>query len=93
MQQENFIKTIQSIVNNLLENQGFFTHEWHLGTIESVNANGTLNVYIDGSSIVTPSVPANPDITFVAGDKVWIHFVNRNPNNLFIPYKRQVTTE
>ncbi len=88
MKQDNFIRVIQNIVNNLLYKKGFFTHEWHFGKVESINVDDTLNVYINGSSYVTPSIPANPDITFNVNDSVWIHYVNRNPGNLFIPYKR-----
>ena len=90
MQQDMFISAIHKIVKNLLEKMGFFVNEWHLGKVAGVNANGTLNVYIDGSNYATPSVPANPDIVFTNGDLVWVHFVNRNPNNLFVPYKRYV---
>lgn len=75
---------------NLLEKMGFLVNEWHMGKVQSVNANGTLNVYIDGSSNATPSIPANPNITFAADDEVWVHFINRKPSNLFIPYKRLI---
>jgi hypothetical protein len=45
----------------------------------------------NGSSVVTPSIPANPDMVFESGDFVFVHYINRNPNNLFVPYKRAVT--
>lgn len=93
MQQDKFIEVIQKIVKNMLEKMGFLTHEWHLGKVAVVNINGTVDVFIDGSSVVTPSVPTNPHIAFVANDYVWVHFVNRNPNNLFIPYKRYGTVD
>lgn len=90
MQQDKFIEIIQKIVMNLLEKMGFLVHEWHLGKVNKVNENGTLDIFIDGSDFSTPSIPANPDVDFSEGDYVWVHFINRNPNNLFVPYKRQI---
>ena len=89
-QQDRFISIVQNIVEKLLDKMGFFVSEWHMGKVESINTNGTLNVYIDASTTVTPSIPANPDVTFSVNDEVWVHFINRKPNNLFIPYKRQI---
>jgi hypothetical protein len=85
-----FVRKIQSIVVKVLEKYGLLTHEWHLGKVSSVNANGTLNVYIDGSTTATPSIPSNPQLVFNTGDYVWVQFINRSPNNLFVPSKRYV---
>lgn len=92
MSQDKFIQTVSQITTNLLDKLGFFVDEWHLGKVAGVNANKTLNLYIDGSTTVTPSVPSNPDVTFAVGDFVWVHFVNRKKTNLFVPYKRQIIT-
>lgn len=93
MKQDKFISYIQQITLNLLEKLGFLVHEWHLGKVSEINENGTLNVYIDGSTTVTPSVPCNPDIIFAVDDYVWVHYVNRNSQNLFIPYKRNIISQ
>lgn len=90
MKQDEFINKIQSIITNFLEKRGFFIHEWHLGKVAAVNSDKTLDIYIDGSSTPTPSIPANPAMNFTVNDYVWVHFVNRNPNNLFVPYHRFV---
>ena len=87
-QEEKFIQVVQQIVRNILEKMGLLVNEWHLGTVYDVNEDGTLNLFIDGSYTLTPSVPANPDLDFLENDLVWVHFVNRNPNNLFVPYRR-----
>ncbi|WP_336786968.1 hypothetical protein [Paenibacillus sp. MMO-177] len=88
--QELFIKKVQSIVVKVLEKYGLLVHEWHLGKVSALREDGSLDVFIDGNPVATPSVPANPEIIFTVGDYVWVHYVNRNPNNLFIPYKRYV---
>lgn len=75
-----------------LDKLGLLANEWHLGKVESIAVNGTLNVFIDGSSYATPSIPCNPNVTFTTNDEVWVHYVNRNPNHLFVPYKRQIVT-
>ncbi|QZY57172.1 hypothetical protein [Crassaminicella profunda] len=93
MKQEKFIQMIHNIIDNYLRKKGLLTHEWHLGIVTNVNANGTLNVYINGSPNISPSIPANQDITFEAGNPVWVHFVNRNPQSLFVPYKRQIVSQ
>ena len=92
MKHDTFISKIQDIVYNYLEKRGFFIHEWHLGKVAKVNSDNTLNIFIDGSSTATPCIPANPDVNFNPNDYVWVHYVNRNPNNLFIPYKRHITS-
>lgn len=90
MDKDKFIKIIQNIVETQLKKLGFFIDEWHLGRIAAVKPNNFVDVYIDGSTYVTPNVPANPDVVFQIDDYVWVHFVNRKQNNLFIPYKRNV---
>ena len=91
MQQDKFIAIIQEIVTSTLKKLGLLNNEWHLGKVHSIAPNGMLNVYIDGSTYVTPNIPCNPDITFLTNDEVWVHFINRNQSHLFVPYKRQVT--
>lgn len=86
--QELFIKRVQSIVMRTLEKMGLLVNEWHLGKVKIVNVNGTLDVYIDGGTTATPSIPSNPMIKFSVNDYVWVQYVNRNANNLFIPAKR-----
>ncbi|WDV47035.1 hypothetical protein PV797_04865 [Clostridiaceae bacterium M8S5] len=90
MKQNEFINKIQDIISNFLDKRGFYVHEFHLGKVACVNSDGTLDVYIDASTTITPSVPANPDVKFAVNDHIWVHFVNKNPNNLFVPYKRHV---
>lgn len=50
-----------------------------------------LDVKINANPTPTPSIPHNPDVTFQVGDYVWVQYVNRNPSNLFIPYKRHLS--
>jgi hypothetical protein len=88
--QDLFVRRIQQIVVSTLDKMGLNVNEWQLGKVGSINANGTLNVFINGSLTATPSIPCNPDVTFEIGDSVWVHFVNRKHNNLFIPYKRMI---
>lgn len=90
MTQDKFINAIEMIIEKYLNKIGFFVMEWHLGTVESVNEDATLNVYIDGSSTVTPNVPCNPQYNFQVGDYVWVQYVNRKISNKFIPYRRGI---
>lgn len=84
-QQDTFINVIQDIVSKYLMKLGFFTSEWHLGKVKTAdNTNHIVSVYIDGNATETPSVPCNPDILFNTDDEVWVHFVNRNPNNAYV---------
>lgn len=62
---------------------------WHYGTVASINSNGTLNAYIDGSNEITPSISYNPDIHFRSGDRIWILYINGNSRNLFAFSKRK----
>ncbi len=91
MDKDKFIEVVQKIVSTQLQKLGFFINEWHLGKVAVIHPGNFLDIYIDGSSYATPNIPGNPDITFQVGDYVWVHFVNRKPNNLFVPYKRNVT--
>ncbi|MGE6227642.1 hypothetical protein [Paenibacillus chitinolyticus] len=88
--QDMFIKKVQNIVMKTLEKLNLLVKEWHLGKVKTVNPNGTLDVYIDGGLDATPSIPANPQVSFKENDYVWVLFVNRNQNNLFVMSKRYV---
>ena len=88
--QGKFIDLIQQIVLKTLEKLGLFQDEWHFGKVESQNANGTLNLYIDGSDYVTREIPCNPNTSFSVNDEVFVHFINRNSYDMFVPYKRQI---
>jgi len=90
MNQDKFIDIIEQITEKILDKKGLLTQEWHLGTIESVNGDNSLNVYIDGSSYVTPSVPCNPQYDFQTGDSVWVQYINGKQSNKFIPSRRAI---
>lgn len=90
MKQELFIRHVKCIVYDMLDKMNFFVNEWHSGKVKSINEDKTLNISLDGSTHITPSVPANPDVVFAVDDYIWVHFVNKNPNNLFVPYKKHI---
>jgi len=90
MEQDKFIHIIQNIVENYITKKGLFIHEWHLGLVSTVNIGNTLDVYIDGNTVVTPNVPCNPNYDFVVGDYVWVQYVNRKSSNIFIPSRRSI---
>lgn len=83
-----FLNTIKLIVNNIIQESGLLENEWHYGTIERINGNGTANVRIDGSNIATTYVPYNPDINIKETDKVIILYINRNKQNAYIMCKK-----
>lgn len=87
-----FKQMIKDYVYKILNKENLLQGEWHLGKVASVVSRFKLNVYIDGST-TSQTVPCNPDVKFAIGDAVWVHFVNGDIRNKFIPYKRATGTE
>lgn len=87
-----FISIVTQIVQTVLQNNNVLQGEWHLGKVESVVSNYALNVYVDGS-LIPQVIPCNPNIRFIPNDEVWVHYVNGDSKNKFIPYKRATGTE
>jgi hypothetical protein len=90
---EILLELIKSVVNMELNNRNLIGGDYHVGTVESVISRYAVKVYLNGITDTSYSVPCNPNIIFVAGDEVWVHYVNGDPNNKFIPYKRATGTE
>jgi len=89
LNEKKFLLKVKKIIYSVLQNEKLLQREWHLGTVESVIDSKTLSVYVNGST--TPqTIPCNPDITFAVGDKVFVHFVNGDSRNKFVPYKRGI---
>ncbi|MMZ57279.1 hypothetical protein D1872_191990 [compost metagenome] len=86
---EQFIRYVRDIVYTVLNDEKLSRGEWRVGKVKSVTSPYSLSVYIDGSE-VPQTVPCNPDVVFNTGDEVWVHFVNRDSKNKFVPYKRGV---
>lgn len=87
--QQNLLEFIRKVVYDVLDNEKFFQGEWQIGTVAEVISDKMLNVYVNGSD-VPQKIPCNPDVRFKVGDEVWVHNVNRDSKNKFVPYKRGV---
>lgn len=82
-----FVTTLKKLIYKILEEENLLKGEWHLGKVASVIDYKTLTVYVDGST-TAQTISCNPNITFNINDEVWVHFVNGDSKNKFIPYKR-----
>jgi len=80
---------VKKIVYKVLHAENLTQREWNHGEIESVIDSKFANVYVNGSNN-TQKIPTNPDITFAAGDKVFVIFINRDPKDKFVISKRSV---
>jgi hypothetical protein len=84
-----FFESMKMLIHQELKKERLLIGEWHNGKVESVISSKLLSVYVDGST--TPQkIPCNPDVTFAAGDEVFVQFINRDTKNKFVPYKRGV---
>ena len=86
---ENFIRVIKSIIYTILEDEKILTKEWHVGKVKTVVSTKILEVYVDGNDIAQ-RIPCNPNVTFSVNDEVFVHFINGDSANKFVPYKRGV---
>lgn len=89
MDQNNFYQVIRDIVQNELKKSNLQTGQWHLGTINQVKTSKLLSVFVDGST-TAQDIPCNPDVTFTAGSKVFVLYVNGDTKNKFVPFKRGI---
>lgn len=87
-----FFNLVKKIVYKILTKEKLLQGDWHLGKVASVVSRFKLNIYIDGSNTIQ-IVPCNPDVTFAVNDEVFVHFVNGDSKNPFVPYKRATGTE
>lgn len=90
--QSKFIDTIQDIVCQVLHNEGLMKDEWHLGVVTQVISPYSLSVKVNGSSN-SQTIPCNPNVNFFVDDNVFVHYVNGNSANKFVPFKRATGTE
>lgn len=88
-QQTSMLKQMSTIVYNILNKEKLLRGEWHHGDVDTVISSTSIRVFVDGSSI-SQIIPCNPDVTFKSGDKVFVHFVNGNSSDKFVPYKRGI---
>lgn len=86
---ERTIKIIKDIVYMILRNEGLLRGEWNNGVVVGVISASLLSVRVNGSEIIQ-KIPCNPSVTFAVGDEVFVHFVNGDTKNKFVPYKRGV---
>lgn len=89
MDEQKFTKQMEAIVLNVLKQQNLLMGQWHLGIVDSVTSDKKLKVFVDADS-TSQTVSCNPDVTFAAGDHVWIIFINGNPRDKFALCKRAV---
>lgn len=89
MNETQFYKSIEQIILNVLNDKGILNGQWHLGEVETVVSPLKLKVFVDGD-VTSQTVSCNPDITFNAGDHVWVIFINGNPRDKFVVSKRSV---
>ncbi len=89
MNTENFIEQIKTIVYQTLNENSIFSGQFTYGTIEKVNGNGTVNVFIEGNTQSVKYVHCNPDAKFNTADRVIILYVNNNKNNAFVLCRRE----
>lgn len=92
MSQEKFLDAVAKVVESILKEKNLLVGEWHLGTVSSVISSYVLSVFVNGSS-TAQVIPCNPNIPFSNGDEVWVHFVNGDSSNKFVPYKRATGLE
>lgn len=88
-EQDRIINLIKRIVENVLRSYGLLQGEWHHGKVAEVISNKSLRVYVNASN-VAQKIPCNPDVVFEVGSEVWVHYVNKDSKNKFVPYKRGV---
>lgn len=86
------IDWIKDIVYQILEKENLTAKEWQLGKIDEVLSEYRLKVFINGST-VSEIVPCNPNVKFFNGEFVWVIFINGNPRDKFVPFKRSIGTE
>lgn len=89
---EHVYEKIRKVVYQVLGDNNLLQGHWHLGKVESVIDRYKLKVFID-SSTSPQTVPCNPNVIFRPNDEVWVHYVNGNSMNKFVPYKRATGTE
>lgn len=80
------------MVYTVLENEHLLDGEWHMGVVVSVISAYSLSVKINGSS-TAQTVACNPNINFVVGDHVFVHYINGSSSDKYVPYKRATGTE
>ncbi len=85
------LSLFKKIIKKVLKEENLSRNEWHVGKVSSVISTKLLNVYVNGSTIVQ-KIPCNPNVTFSVGEEVWVHFVNGDSKNKFVPYKRAIAT-
>lgn len=91
MDQSEFIELIKSIVNTELNNRNIGGH-FHLGKVDSVISRYSLKVFMNGLNH-SYVIPCNPNIVFTEGDEVFIHYINGDSKDKYVPYKRATGTE
>lgn len=76
------------LVMRILKKHGFF-NLYDDGKINALSADGkTADVYINGDTTVTPSVPIRPGLTLAVGDEVRIININFNKRDKLIDHKK-----
>jgi len=87
MTNDEFLDIVRSIFYTELKKLNKLTGEWHLGKVNSVISPYVLSVFVDGSTSAQ-NIPCNPNIIFNKDEEVWVHYINGNPMDKFVPYKR-----
>lgn len=82
-------RQIKEMIHDELRTLKLLTGQWHVGTVDTVTSTTRLKVFLDGST-TSITIPCNPDVTFVAGDKVWVVFINGNARDKFVLCKRGI---
>ncbi|GEL75776.1 hypothetical protein [Tenuibacillus multivorans] len=83
---QNLFNAIKRLVYKILKNEDLLAGEWRFGEVESVVNDTRLMVKVNGFDPAI-EIPCNPDATFNVGDRVFVHYVNRNPSDRFVPYR------
>lgn len=89
MNTENFIEQIKIIVYQILNENAMFSGQFTYGTIDKVNGDKTVDVFIEGNTESAKHIHCNPDVEFNTADRVIILYVNNNKRNAFVLCRRE----
>ena len=82
------VSIIEKIVRSVLNSYNIPQQIYHYGTIQRVNGDGTVNLYIDGSPDLKRNIRCNPDIPIKETDKVIVIYINGDAKNAFVFCRR-----
>jgi len=85
-------KYVKTTIKQENEKENLFKGNIHYGIIDSVIDSYSANVFVDGSA-TSQEIPTNPNIHFIAGEQVFVEFINNESSNKFVRGKCATGTE